>query len=345
MSRFKKICIEFIILAVFVSFCGVSFAEEPLFKITDSSDNVILAVYPDGVKVYDDTSDSLMTILSDSIRIYRNVSADSILVAGKMSIGTTDPDSTFHVVGGAHITGGLKVDGGIDGLSQVWSVNGDSIYYNSGNVGIGTISPESVLEIYDGNLSIQRSDNTEDSNILFRNGGGWYNWRLYNEAGDGTDDFVIAGGNSGASPSDLTERFRIDSSGNVGICHTYSSVGLTVASDTNYPFIVETKSSDFLLDLDNIGNLSISGTYSESSDRRLKSNIQDLSYGLSDFMKIKPREYTRIDNPEDGRQVGFIAQELYEVFPEAVKPGSDEVRDSEKTSDSGYSSTRSILSG
>ena len=48
---------------------------------------------------------------------------------------------------------------------------------------------------------------------MFKNSGGWFNWRLSNEAGDGTDDFTIGGGNSGANPSDLTERFKITSAG------------------------------------------------------------------------------------------------------------------------------------
>ena len=89
----------------------------------------------------------------------------------------------------------------------------DAISFLNANVGIGTSAPGRRLEVYDGDISIKRSDQANPSHILFKNSGGWFNWRITNESGDGTDDFVIAGGNTGANPSDLTERIRITSDG------------------------------------------------------------------------------------------------------------------------------------
>lgn len=52
------------------------------------------------------------------------------------------------------------------------------------------------------------------------------------------------------------------------------------------------------------------------SDRRLKDNIADISYGLNAVMQMQPRSFTM---KSSGKQtIGFIAQELQSVVPEAV---------------------------
>jgi endosialidase-like protein len=60
------------------------------------------------------------------------------------------------------------------------------------------------------------------------------------------------------------------------------------------------------------------------SDARLKTDIQDLSYGLDTVMKLHPVSYQFI-NPQfgTGPQVGFIAQEVQQVTPELVTQGPD----------------------
>ena len=52
------------------------------------------------------------------------------------------------------------------------------------------------------------------------------------------------------------------------------------------------------------------------SDKRLKENIVDIDYGLDAVMKIKPRRYDYKVNGKN--EIGFVAQELREVIPEAV---------------------------
>ena len=68
--------------------------------------------------------------------------------------------------------------------------------------------------------------------------------------------------------------------------------------------------------------------YNVTSDRRLKSNIQDSDTALSVLDQIKVRSYTWTETGY-GVAHGFIAQELSDVVPDAVKVGdeSDEVVD------------------
>jgi hypothetical protein len=57
-----------------------------------------------------------------------------------------------------------------------------------------------------------------------------------------------------------------------------------------------------------------------TSDRRLKTNIIPLTYGLADILKLNPVSYNWKDGT-NGKQFGFIAQEVQEVMPDAVKDG------------------------
>ena len=51
------------------------------------------------------------------------------------------------------------------------------------------------------------------------------------------------------------------------------------------------------------------------SDARLKENVRDYTVGLNDILKLKPRVFDWIPTEGEKDQVGFIAQEFEEVFP------------------------------
>jgi hypothetical protein len=61
----------------------------------------------------------------------------------------------------------------------------------------------------------------------------------------------------------------------------------------------------------------------QTSDQRLKSNVTDLNYGLSDVLKLRPVSFTWTTQPQQGTQLGFIAQEVQPIFPETVNVGDD----------------------
>ena len=62
--------------------------------------------------------------------------------------------------------------------------------------------------------------------------------------------------------------------------------------------------------------------YNVTSDRRLKSDIEDANSALSILDQIKVRSYTWTETGY-GVEYGFIAQELNEAIPDAVKVGDD----------------------
>jgi hypothetical protein len=85
--------------------------------------------------------------------------------------------------------------------------------------------------------------------------------------------------------------------------------------------------SDALV-LDQSGNLTISGTLTESSDRRLKTNIEPLGEGtLRKLGQIRPVRYEFIDpsTHPDGPQIGLIAQNVRTAFPSLVTTGANDM--------------------
>ena len=56
-----------------------------------------------------------------------------------------------------------------------------------------------------------------------------------------------------------------------------------------------------------------------ASDEKLKTNINDTKYGLSDILKLRGVDFNWKEKFEGKRDVGFIAQEVQEIIPELVK--------------------------
>jgi len=121
----------------------------------------------------------------------------------------------------------------------------------------------------------------------------------------------------------------IFSGGNVGIGTTtpYSrfTVWGTDAASSTLSFNVVNSASTTLFAVFDGGNAQLSGTLTQSSDRRLKANIQglDASTSLAAINSLSPVAYDWLD-PEKGgvRQYGFIAQDVQKVFPNLVSTTS-----------------------
>jgi hypothetical protein len=96
-----------------------------------------------------------------------------------------------------------------------------------------------------------------------------------------------------------TEAMRIDSSQRVGIGLANPSEKLHVS-----------------------GNILATGDIISNSDIKLKTNIKTLTNSLDKVLQMRGVEFDRIDI-EGKHQIGFIAQELEEIYPELVSENND----------------------
>jgi hypothetical protein len=99
--------------------------------------------------------------------------------------------------------------------------------------------------------------------------------------------------------------------------------------NTNYLFVAGNGSdgnrSDALVLFRN-GDLEISGTLTESSDRRLKTGIEPLGENvLGKLRELRPVrfEFKNQRTHPSGRQIGLIAQDVRKEFPALVSNGAD----------------------
>lgn len=73
----------------------------------------------------------------------------------------------------------------------------------------------------------------------------------------------------------------------------------------------------------NTGNLTISGSLSQSSDARLKKNVTTLTSGLATVNRLRGVSYNWLDESRPENKIGFIAQEVEKVLPELVMTKED----------------------
>jgi hypothetical protein len=207
----------------------------------------------------------------------------------------------------------------------------------SGYVGVATTSPSSTFaiggsEFLNGNLTF--NNNSTQINFTSQYDGGNPGFLEYYPAG--TDMILNAGRNNfngllfqtNVSGSALT-RIAILNGGNVGIGTTTPYSRLTIwGPDTSSGTAAETISNSASTTewqvFDN-GNATLAGTLTQNSDQRLKTNIQslDASSSLAALDALNPVTFNWID-PSEGSttQVGFIAQQVQQIFPNLVSTTS-----------------------
>ncbi len=159
------------------------------------------------------------------------------------------------------------------------------------------------------------------------NNSGAGNVFIGNEAGQNNDlgSHNVFLGNQAGKEADVSDKLYIDnSSTTIPLIYgdfSANRVGINVNNPT--------------VDLDIAGNARIrsvgSGTFSSSlnitsdgtlttnaSDKRLKTNLQPLSYCLKKISQIQGYTFNWKEDPGQRNDIGFIAQEVLEIFPEVV---------------------------
>lgn len=238
-----------------------------------------------------------------------------------------------------------------DGISFADGTPSNTLVTNtSGNVGIGTSSPSSRLDVQ-ASQGVQKLTSTTGTNSVYQQfvstGGNAY-VGLNNSTGAdfGNAAYALQVYHAGAYPvvfsTNNTERMRIDSAGQVYVRPSTGGTGYTAGdsglySDGGFGNTLRLGNTygagkgfaAFYNGSTAIGSINAatasSTSYVTSSDYRLKENIAPMTGALAKVALLKPCTYTwKIDGSEGQ---GFIAHELQEIVPECVVGEKDAVEE------------------
>ena len=255
-----------------------------------------------------------------------------------------DADSTNlgGLVRRSYWAGGAALDTQIfaeTGYGIFLNVNGSSstgmVINSTGNVGIGTSSPAEGTQAA-GSISIIPVSSVASAPLIQFPGNGRIrpastgdrlsidgNALFLNSTFGGNIIMATGGGNVliGTTSVNLAR---------LNVVAATASQGIRVEADASYNAIVIGGNGNFAIDfpgiangrflVDNSGNTyNRTGVYGTvSSDLRLKENIVEASSKLDDILKLRVVNFNLISDTEKKKNIGFIAQELQEVFPSLV---------------------------
>jgi hypothetical protein len=234
------------------------------------------------------------------------------------------------------------------GASGTYTQDNSSLFYDNTNdrLGIGTSSPKFLLSLYTsahpqdslgfttyntggvaggrqpgglkivsktngGVFGIQNLDATGFSGIEYINNlsnigvfTGFSNsnaeYRVNNIAANGFINFLING----------NSELYVKNNGNIGLSTDNPSEALHVVGNARITAVGAGTFSNNL-------NITSDGTLTTAtSDEKFKYNIRPLNYGLETLLQLKPVNFQWIEGEEE--DLGFIAQDVAEIIPEAV---------------------------
>lgn len=251
--------------------------------------------------------------------------ARAMVSGGRFYVNSQDQYSVLLQNGGT--SGGFIGTTGVDTINFFSSSGTERMRIDSsGNVGIGTSSPLATLDVSNSTLSTIRSTS------------GSYNLTAYQYATgfaylltNGQFEIGTSGANLLTLKTNNTERLRIESGGDIEIKTVSKYLRFNSPSST-FDFSGQPSGTDYLrLTTSSSGNFffyangalyNTTGTYGTISDLRLKENVVDATSKLDELMQLRVVNYNFKTSP-DTKMLGFIAQEVEQVFPSLVEAGEE----------------------
>ncbi len=211
---------------------------------------------------------------------------------GALGLGTSDPQHKLHLVDTVEISNGT--DGAFIDIENTYDTYGAmaGIRFKNGiqtDVFKGGIFFNDATTWGRGNMVFALSNTTDEVDV----------------DRDDADMVIYSNGNIGiGTPENTNPNTKLSVNGSIW---PYSDSGGNLGTSTRrWNYIYAAHSTI------------------QTSDRRLKKDINDLNYGLDAVMKLRPVRFKWKDNEDQSDNLGLIAQETQQVIPEVVNVGDDE---------------------
>ena len=262
--------------------------------------------------------------------------------SGDTTLSSTIQSMNPNNNGPAHIKlnpfGGKTVIGTYDEVAHNNDLTVDSgIYIQNGVPSTSQYVANAVLPKYAITIPVTAGFTSQQVSA----GGGWANigWQPTARSGEvmhrNTNNRYMVGGTG--TPMGFYIEAGTSEAG--GMCFDEDSTQVYGSSDNGTTFRIIDKDSDIVIMemLQSSWNMSVRGSVNSSqssfsglSDRRIKKSFQDVSTEniLTKYNNLDLKSYIRIDsydymkdnyeNEEDLREIGLVAQEVEEIFPDVV---------------------------
>ena len=258
--------------------------------------------------------------------------------SGRLGIGTVGPESGYKFAipeAKLHIYGTGSTD--LMLMSSSLSGNTPVVVNATGSVGIGTTTPNAKLDVR-GGYSLGTP-----GGVLFRNynnagtnldmtglTGGWVGVHKITTADTAGNVYFGAYGGSSPSPALARSYWTVGNAADGASAGYELTTGIHLLKNGDVGIGTVSPTAQLELSLDSAKKPGSSGLWTNSSDIRLKENIEEANYDTCyDIVKNLPlKRYTWKDAVYTTQQVadrtvlGWIAQDVQSVFPKAVTSSS-----------------------
>jgi hypothetical protein len=292
--------------------------------------------------------DQTGTLLTGAGAIGVNASAPTsslnLDASGNVGIGTSSPVTKFEVrsgyitAGTASSTAGAKVLGAYYGASGHLATFGTEYSNGSPILGYAVWPSTSAAGSF---VSSTTGALTRGAYTILGNNHIWYGGGSQTVAIDSavtTAEFMRVDGNGNLLVGSSTGSSRLGVYGNgttnpVGIFVGTTAGDVAISSATFYKYDNNSTTSQVFQRFVMANGSNASGqinangasaaAFGAYSDHRLKENIVDLPSQLANIMALRPVEFDYIESEGGGHQIGFIAQEVQDIYPDLVGERAD----------------------